>query len=89
MHLDGLSWRLCRVIGAVRFAYTHVSAPSPLLPQNDALVPRRAPKRVDPDQPPALSLASARGYNLDAHACFLGSTWEGERGLSYGVLWAV
>ena len=89
MHLDGLWWCLCRVIGAVRFAYTHVSATSPLLPQNNALVLRRAPKRVDPDQPTALSLASARGYNLDARACFVGSTWKGDRGLSYRVLWAL
>ena len=73
MHLDELWWCLCRVIGAVRFAYTNVSGPSPLLPQNNALVLRRTPNRVDPDQPTGLSLASAGGYNLDDRACFLGS----------------
>ena len=66
-----------------------VSELRPLLPQNDALVLRRAPKRADPDQPTALSLASAGGRNLDVCACFLGSTWRGDHGLSYDVLWAL
>ena len=47
-----------------------------------------SPKRDDPDQPNALSLASVGGCNLDACACFLGSTWEGYQGLSYELLWA-
>ena len=87
MHLNGLWWCLCRVIGAVRSAYIQVSAPVPLLPPNNALVLRRAQKRADPDQPNALSLASAGGCNLDACACFLGSTWGGDRGLSHELLW--
>ena len=66
-----------------------VSELRPLLPQNSALVLRRAPKRADPDQPTALSLASAGGRNLGACACFLGSTWRGDQGLSYDVLWAL
>ena len=55
--------------------------PSRLVPQISALVLRRAPKRADPDQQNALSLASAGGRNLDACACFLGSMWGGGRGL--------
>ena len=47
-----------------------VSELRPLLPQNSALVLRRAPKRADPDQATALSLASAGGRNLDVCACF-------------------
>ena len=66
-----------------------VSDLRPLLPQNSALVLRRAPKRADPDQPTALSLASAGGRNLGACACFLDSTWIGDQGLSYDVLWAL
>ena len=66
-----------------------VSELRPLLPQNDTLVLRRAPKRADPDQPTALSLASAGGRNLDVCACFLGSMWRGDQGLSYDVLWAL
>ena len=60
----------------------------PLLAQNNILNQYRAPKRADPDQPNALSLASAGGYNLDACVCFLGSTWGGDRGPSYELLWA-
>ena len=47
---------------AVRSTYVQVSAPSPLLPQNDALV-WRAPKRDDLDQPNALNLANVGGCN--------------------------
>ena len=72
--------------------YVLVSELCPLLPQNNALVLRRAPKRADPDQPTALSLASAVGRNLDVCACFLGATWRRDQGLSYDVfmdvLWA-
>ena len=84
MHLDGLWWCLCRVIGAARLVYALVSELRPLLPQNNALVLsmvlRRAPKRADPDQPTALSLASVGGRNLDVCACFLGATTPHERG---------
>jgi hypothetical protein len=66
-----------------------VSELRPLLPQNDTLVLRRTPKRADPDQPAPLSLASAGGRNLNACACFLGSTRRGDQGLSYDVLWAL
>ena len=72
-----------------RLAYVLVSELRPLLPQNSALVLRRAPKRADPDQPTALSLASVVGRNLDVCACFLGATWRGDQGLSYDVLWAL
>ena len=89
MHLNGIWWYLCRVIGAARSVYVLVSELRPLLPQNNALVLRRAPKRADPDQPTALSLASAGGRNLDACACFLGLTWGGDQGRSYDVLWAL
>ncbi len=61
----------------------------PLLAQNNILIQYRAPKRADPDQPNALSLASAGGRNLDVCACFLGSMWRGDQGLSYDVLWAL
>ena len=64
----------------------------PLLAQNDILIQYREPKRVGPDQPTALSLASAGGRNLDVCACFLGSMWRGDQGLSYDVidvLWAL
>ena len=61
----------------------------PLLPQNNVLVLGRAPKRADPDQPTALSLASAGGRNLDVRACFLGATRRGDQGLSYDVLCAL
>jgi hypothetical protein len=80
---------MCRVIGAVRLVYILVSELRPLLPQNSDLVLRRAPKRADPDQPTALSLASVGGFNLNTCACFLGSTWKGDQGLSYDVLWAL
>ena len=60
-----------------------------LLPQNSALVLRRATNRHDPDQPTALSLVSAGGRNLDACAGFLDSTWKGDQGLSYDILWAL
>ena len=66
MHLDGLWGCLCRVIGATRSVYVLGSERCPLFPQNNALVLRRAPKRADPDQPTALSLASVGGRNLDA-----------------------
>ena len=62
--------------------------PSVAVPQINALVLRRAPKRADPDQPNALSLASVGGCNADACACFLGSAWRRNRGLSYELLWA-
>ena len=62
--------------------------PLDLLPQNSALVLRRAPKRADPDQPTAFSLANVGGRNLNVCACFLGATWRGDQGLSYEVLWA-
>ena len=61
-------------------------SPLKLLLQINALVLKRAPQRVDPDQPNALSLASAGGRNLDACACFSGSTWRGNHGLSYELL---
>ena len=57
--------------------------------QINALVLRRALKRADPDQPNALSLASVGCRNLDARACFLGSPWKGDHGLSYELLWAL
>ena len=62
-----------------------VSAPSLLLPQNNALVLRRAPKRANPDQTTALSLARDGGFNLDVYADFLGSTWRKDQVLSYGA----
>ena len=65
-----------------------VSEPRPLLAQDNILIQYRAPKRAYPDQPNALSLASAGGCNLDACVCFLGSTWRGGHGLSYELLWA-
>ena len=37
--------------GAARSVYVLLSELRPLLPQNNALVLRRAPKRADPDQP--------------------------------------
>ena len=43
-----------------------VSELRPLLPQNNAVFLRRAPKRADLDQPTALGLASTGGFNLDA-----------------------
>ena len=89
MHMNGLWGCLCRVMGATRSVYILGSELCPLLPQNNALVLRRAPKRADPDQPTALSLASAGGRNLDVCACFLGSMWRGDQGLSYDVLWAL
>ena len=68
-----------------------VSELRPLSAQNNILIKYREPKRADPDQPTALmiSLASARGHNLDVCACFLGSMWRGDQGLSYDVLWAL
>ena len=75
--------------GAARLVYVLVSELRPLLPQNSALVLRLAPKRADPDQPTALSLASVGGRNLDVCACFLGATWRVDQGLSYDVLWAL
>ena len=54
--------------------YVLVGELCPLLPQNNAFVLMRAPKRADPDQPTALSLASAGGRNLNVCACFLGAT---------------
>ncbi len=80
---------LCRVIGATRSVGVLVSELRPLLAQNNILIQYRAPKRADPDQPTPLSLASAGGRNLNACACFLGSTWRGDHGLSYDVLWAL
>ena len=35
------------------------------------------------------NLLLARVSNLDVSACFLGSMWRGDRGLSYDVLWAL
>jgi hypothetical protein len=67
-----------RVIGATRSVGVLVSELHPLLAQNNILVQYRAPKRADPDQPTALSLASAGGRNLDVCACFLGSMNCGE-----------
>ena len=54
---------MCRVIGAAIGRHTHmqVSGTRPLLPHVNALDLKRAPKRADPDQPDALSFASARG----------------------------
>ena len=89
MHLNGLWGCLCRVIGAARFVYVLGSELCPLLPQNNALVLKRAPKRADPDQPTALSLASAGGRNPGVCACFLGAMWRGDQGRSYDVLWAL
>ena len=66
--------------------YTSWRVMCPLLPQNNALVLRRAPERADPDQPTALSLASVGGCNLDACACFVGSTWRGDQGVKCMVL---
>ena len=68
MHMDGVCGCLCRVIGAARPVYALGGGLCPLLPQNNALALRRAPKRADPDQPTALSLASAGGRNLDVCA---------------------
>ena len=84
MHLNGLWWCLCRVVGAARFLHVLVGELRPLLPEGNALV-----LIVDPDQPTALSLASVGGRNLDACACFLGATWRGVHGLSYELLWAL
>ena len=61
----------------------------PLLAQNNILNQYREPKRADPDQPTALSLASAGGRNLDVCACFLVLIWRGDQVLSYDVLWAL
>ena len=61
----------------------------PLLSQNNILIQYREPKRADPDQPTALSLASVGGRNLDACARFLGSMWRRDHGLSYDVLLAL
>jgi hypothetical protein len=69
MHLDGLWGCLCQVVGAVRSVYVLGNVLYPVLPQNNALVLRRAPKRADPDQPTALSLASIGGHNHDVCAC--------------------
>ena len=78
----------CNQVGM--WLYVLVSELRPLLAQNDILIQYRAPKRADPDQPNSLSLASAGGCNFDACACFLGSTWRGDHGLSYDheLLWA-
>ena len=84
-----LQVRTPKVIGAARSLYVLVSEPRPLLAQNNILIQYRAPKRADPDQPTPLSLANAGGCNLDACACFLGSTWGGDRGLSHELLWAL
>ena len=89
MHLNGRRGCLCRVIGAARSVYVLGSEMCPPLPQNNALVLRRAPKRAGPDQPTALSLASAGGRNLDVCACFPGSVQRGDHGLLYDVLWAL
>ena len=62
-----------------------VSGRYPLLPHNSALVLRQAPKRADPDQLTALSLASVGGRELNACACLLGATWRGDQVLSYDV----
>ena len=56
--------------------------------QNNILIQYRAPKRAYPDQPNAISLSSTKDRYLDACACFLGSTWRGDQGLSCEVLWA-
>ena len=69
---------MCRVIGAIMSGYVLVSELRPLLAQNKILIQYRALKPADPDQPNALSFASVGVYNLDAYACFLGSTWRGD-----------
>ena len=65
-----------------------VSVQRPLLTQNNIQVQYRAPKRADPNQPNALSLASAGGWNLDVCACFLDSVWRGDHERSYELLWS-
>ena len=89
MHLNGLWGCLCLGIGAARSIYVMWSEMCPLLPQNNAVILGRAPKRAYPDQPTALSLASAGDRNLDVCACFLGSMWIGDQVLSCDVLWAL
>ena len=74
-------------VSAARSVYTLVSQPRPLLPQCNILVLRRAPNRGNPDQPNAISLCNTRGRYLGVCAGFLGSTWRGDQGLSYEVLW--
>ena len=60
----------------------------PSVAPEQCLGPQTSTKHADPDQPNALSLASVGGCNLDACVCFLGSTWRGDHGLSYELLWA-
>ena len=79
---------MMHVIDTIRSLYVLVSESRLLLAQNNILIQYRAPKRADPDQPNAISLCSARGRYLDVCACFLGSTWKRDLGLSYELLWA-
>ena len=69
---------VCGVIGATRSGYVLVSELCPLLAQNNILVQYRAPKRTDPDQPDALSLASTGGCNLDTVSVRVSQALRGE-----------
>ena len=72
---------------SVSAEYIQVSVLSPPLPQINALVLRRAPKRADPDLLNALSFASAGDCSIDACACVSGFAWRGEYVPSYELLW--